>query len=515
MNAPNLIKTSLALSGAFLLGLSGSQGGEVVINNFDDPTEATLWTWENWSDPAEVADDRILDTGGGTTPGSMRVTNNFPNRPGGYSQAVITTSLGSDVDAETLYTNISFAVKLDPSSYPRVNGTSYGGVEIIFRNGPNWDWNSLGFVELTSMHTNWTHLSFPVKAPGDKVHHLTLKLGENNLTNTVIYNVDNIRWTESAAVLPPPTMAIEETKAGLNLLAASGGQYDRQNIATVASDTFGWIGSSVPMSYSMTIKEFPSAATHPGFSTHLYLVPGTPGTEDAPDWNEPACILVDIHANADESGTATFHYKTNAPGSNGAPTLDGMTGQYFNASPTNGPVGQLGSVTGASILGTWTVTLNQDTNITLTAPDATSTNLVMPPEDAAQFAGGGTIYFGAVPGQTANVGQVAILSHAQIKAGATTLLDDDFSVSPLDPNVWVSRSVSPAGVTVITQDQPYFVFWTTPASGFTLQTNSDLSPTNWGDPALTDQLVGIRRRVLVPSSALPGTGKGFFRLIKP
>src|SRR2546422_463853 len=165
MNAPNLIKTSLALSGAFLLGLSGSQGGEVVINNFDDPTEATLWTWENWSDPAEVADDRILDTGGGTTPGSMRVTNNFPNRPGGYSQAVVTMSLGADVDAETLYTNISFDVKLDPSSYPRVNGTSYGGIEIIFRNRPNWDLDSLGVVELTAAHTNWTHPSFPVKAP--------------------------------------------------------------------------------------------------------------------------------------------------------------------------------------------------------------------------------------------------------------------------------------------------------------------------------------------------------------
>src|SRR5437667_111477 len=152
-------------------------------------------------------------------------------------------------------------------SLPRVNGTNYGGIEIIYRNEPDWTWNSLGFYELTLSDTNWHHLSFPVKAPSDKVHHLTLKLGENNLTNTVIYNVDNIRWTESAAVLPPPTMAIEETKAGLNLLAASGGQYDRQNIATVASDTFGWIGSSVPMSYSMTIQEFPNAATYPGFST--------------------------------------------------------------------------------------------------------------------------------------------------------------------------------------------------------------------------------------------------------
>ena len=95
MKVPNLRKISLAIAGVFLLSLSFSQAGEVVINNFDDPTEATLWTWENWSDPAEVADDRILDTGGGTTPGSMRVTNNFPNRPGGYSQAVITMSLGA------------------------------------------------------------------------------------------------------------------------------------------------------------------------------------------------------------------------------------------------------------------------------------------------------------------------------------------------------------------------------------------------------------------------------------
>jgi hypothetical protein len=39
-------------------------------------------------------------------------------------------------------------------------------------------------------------------------------------------------------------MAIETTTPGLNLLAASGGQYDRQNIATVAT-TFGWIGSSM------------------------------------------------------------------------------------------------------------------------------------------------------------------------------------------------------------------------------------------------------------------------------
>ena len=178
-------------------------------------------------------------------------------------------------------------------------------------------------------------------------------------------------------------------------------------------------------------------------------------------------------------------------------------------------MGQLGSVSGASILGTWTVTLDHDTNITLIAPDATSATMVMPPEDAAQFAGGATIYWGGVPGQTANIGQTAILNGAQIQRGTTTVLSDSFNTQPLDPAKWVVRAASAAGVTLITPTEPYFVYRTTPASGFTLQTNANLTVTNgWADPGLTDQLVGLKRRVLIPSSALPAADQGFFRLVK-
>src|SRR5207237_7055503 len=188
--------------------------------------EATAWSWESGSDPASVAFDASNAGGGAAGSGSMQVVNNFPSRPTGYSQSVVTLSLACDVDAETLYTNISFDIRLDPGSYPRVDGTTYGGVELIFRNGSAWDWNSLGFYELTSANTNWTHLNFKVKAPGNAVHHLTLKLGENNLTNTVTYYVDNLRWDEAPLNIPPPTMSIVKTRPGLNLLAASGGQYD-------------------------------------------------------------------------------------------------------------------------------------------------------------------------------------------------------------------------------------------------------------------------------------------------
>ena len=54
----------LAIAGAFMLGLSCSQAGEVVINNFDDPTEATGWSWENWSSPTELGFDATLTSRG-------------------------------------------------------------------------------------------------------------------------------------------------------------------------------------------------------------------------------------------------------------------------------------------------------------------------------------------------------------------------------------------------------------------------------------------------------------------
>jgi len=497
----------LALLASIIVSTACAQAGQVVVSNFDDPNDATLWAWESWSATAVAEPDSTLDAGGGAAgSGSMRVTCSFTDNPGGYNQSVVSLALGADVDAETLYTNISFDLRMDPSSYPRVDGVNYGGVELIFRNGSS-DWNSLGLYQLKLDNTNWTHMNFPVKAPGNAVHHLTIKLGENNLTNTVIFNVDNIRWDEAATVLPPPVMAIQPTKPRLNFLAASSGQYDRQNIATVASD-FGWINLPVPMSYSMTISDFPSAATFGGFSAHFYIVPGIPTGSD-PDWGAANCILVDIAAAADGSGTANFRYKTNAPGSNG------INNQYFNNNPAAGPVGFLGSVKGANILGTWTITLNQNTNITLTAPDGTTKDMVMPLEDALQFDGPATVYFGIMPGQNANIGQTAILSGAQIKAGSNVLVTDNFTTSPLNPDVWVSRSASTAGVTMITTNEPYWVSWTTPSSGFTLQTNATLNPAGWGDASITDQLVGTRKRALIPSSVLPGANQGYFRLLKP
>lgn len=503
-----LTKSPLAIASGLLLGLATVQAGEVIINQFDSEDEISAWSWETWSNEALISFDSTLDAGGGGGTGSMRVVNNFPNNPGGYSQAVISMPMGTDVDAETLYKSLEFDIKLDPASSTRVDGVNYGYIEAIFRNGPDWTWNGIGGMELTAANFNWTHMSIPVKAPGDKVHHLTIKLGENNLTNTVIYNIDNIKWIESDVQLPPPTMAIEKTKPGLNLLAGTPGQYDRQNVKTTTPG-FGWIGSSDPVTFSVTIKDFPSGATYGGMQSHIYLAPGTPGGGEAPDWTEPTCILIAIQENADATASMTFRYKTNAPNSNGP-----SPGGYFNEDPAGGFVGTLGSVAGASVRGTWSVTFANDTQITLKAPDGTTKTVTMPAEDAAQFAGDITAYFGTMPGQNVNIGQAVILGGISIKTGNTVVISDNFTAGPLDDTKWTVSAASKSCVSLITASEPYWVSWTTPSSGFTLQTSATAKPDSWVDSTLTDTLLGTRKRVLIPSSELPGASMGFFRLIK-
>ncbi|HRY46815.1 MAG TPA: hypothetical protein P5186_02105 [Candidatus Paceibacterota bacterium] len=491
---------------AGLLAAGGiGHAGEVVVSNFDNADDAALWSWESWSDPAEVAFDETLNAGGGAAgSGSLRVANLFTKGANEYSQAVVTIATGGDIDAETLYTKISLDIKVDPSSAPRANSSDYGGFEVIFRNGSDWVWHSLGNVALTNT-SEWAHLEFPVAAPGDKVHHLTLKLGGNGLTNTIIYNIDNIRWTEASNQVPPPTLAIEEASKGLNLTAGTTGQYDRQNIKSVPLG-LGWVGVSEPVAYSITLNSFP-ATNYAGFQTHMYLVPGTPGTESSPDWNEPAAIIIGIQGTAEGGGTVAFRYKTDAPGSNGG---------YFNTDPAAGQVGFLGSLTASNILGTWTVTFSQDNQIALTAPDGTSTNLVMPIEDAQKFAGDITFYCGIMPNQAANIGQTAILSAARITSGTTVLLNDNFSTNVLNSELWTVNASSASCVAVVGQKDLFWISWTTPASGFVLQTNTDANPTTWvtPDPVIPDALLGNRKRALITESVMSDPKSGFFRLIK-
>jgi len=519
MKAKLLLGATIAVASGLAMGLSAARAGEVVIDNFDDADTSVSnnWSWENWSNTTEIEADDTLDAGGSTGIGSLKMLCEFPNNPGGYSQCVITGVLGYTVDAESLYSAIECDLRLDPASYPRIDGVHYGQFEINLRNGPNWDWTQVGTIQLTSVNTNWTHLSFPIKAPADAVHRITLKLGENNLTNTVILNIDNLRWIENTNPVAPPTMSIQRSKPGLNLLAGTGGQYDRQNIAVASTaPSVTWVGATDPVSFSVTIADFPGT-NYAGIDNHIYLVPDgitAPGTENSPDWNEPSVMLIQTAVGTDGTATMTFRYKTNYPNSNGAPTTTGGS-QYFNSDPSVGPVGTLGSVSSPTPIGTWTVKLNTDTTITLTAPGGATTNLVMPAADAAQFSGNILFYTGVQPNQLANIGQAVILSGVKITQGSTTV-EDHFTTAPLSTDNWVVNANNAADVQVVTPADPFWVSWTTPASNFGLQASPSLSsPTNWVDIAATPTLIGTQMRALINSTNVPSANQGFFRLLKP
>jgi len=64
-------------------------------------------------------------------------------------------------------------------------------------------------------------------------------------------------------------------------------------------------------------------------------------------------------------------------------------------------------------LGTWALTFNNNTNVTLTAPDGTTKSLTIPDADAANFQGNLIAYFGVRPANEKRIGTVGHLQPNQ------------------------------------------------------------------------------------------------------
>jgi hypothetical protein len=473
-----------------------------VLAGFNDETEALGWYWEDWSAPGTPEFDLANDADGSDLSGSLRLTASFEQMDG-YQQSVFSYQLLTPIDGVT-YGKIGLDVKVDPDySTPRTGQSDYGTFEIIVRNGPNWDWNSLTNVSLTS--TNWTHVEANFVPPDDAVHHLTLKLGQNGFAGPVTFNVDNIVLLENTnKTIVPPTMSIEKTMPGLNLIASQlQGQYQRQEIYTTGS-SYSWVGKTEPVSYSFELSHFPDS-TYSGFQAHIFLLPTdfAPGNPDV-DWSEPNLIFFDVSGQADGSAIATFRYKTNSPAGNT------MT---FNSDPTKGAAGTLGSVTNATPLGKWTITFTGDTHVTITAPDGTTNAMDIPADVAALFNGPVIAYFGDQPNQLANIGQSVVIKRIDI-TGTDIPISETFSDETLNPDNWTVVAADPKGVQLRTSQTPWAVSWTGSTPGFTLQTAAVLDTNSWSDLSITGTPIGSTLQTLINATNLPAGNTAFFRLIK-
>jgi len=478
----------------------------VFVSQFDTSSALARWRFD-YGGVTHAIEFASADAGGSASSGSMKVTLGFDAaalNPSGNNKGAVTIDLPSPIDAST-FRSMEMDLKVAPESAIDA-GFNSGYFQMVIRNTGNYDFNSQ-FGGSVSLNDGWRHIAvLPITGAANDIRAITLELyGGADITGPVILFVDNVKFTKAAAPPPSPSLRVERPVRGLNLIPTSG-QYQRQSIATVESASLGWVGSADPVTYALTISQYPDSS-HPGFQTHFFLVPGTPAAGSVPDYNEPNVIFLDIQGQADGTARAYFRYKINEP--------QGNTFLYG--------AGTLGSVTNSTPLGTWSVTMTGDTGVTVSTPGGGSGSFTLPAAAAALFAGGITVYVGDQPNSGPNVGQTAIISLVQIYRGSNILLDDNFVADDtLDMNAWKLAAGDANGVKLIGSTAAFWLSWTLPDTGFVLQSSADLTdPNSWAPTGWVVGQSGSVKRALIsfpnpdPTSiVIPNPDLSFFRLVK-
>jgi hypothetical protein len=301
---------------------------------------------------------------------------------------------------------------------------------------------------------------------------------------------------------PPPTVSLVPAEPGLNLIASSAYQWQRQSIYT-RGDTYGWMGAPGPVTYSVTIKRPPVGGWN-GFQVHLFIAPTQDnlpyGPGDWPiDWNGTNIVFVQISGGAGPGATARFMVKTNQGSGNS------MLWSY----------GTLATVASDVSEGTWQVVFNNSTDVTILTPGGTSTNFTIPAEWVQYFNGPAVVHVGAQPNSLDNLGKSVILSRVQI-TGVPTPLDDDFSGNSLNTDLWGIAADDPAGVVVVPPNARYWFRWTLPAdSDAIVMARTNLTQGGWTQLAAAAPInLAGARQVLLTSNILPNSSTLFLALGK-
>jgi hypothetical protein len=479
-----LVLPSLGIA-ALLTSALVVQAQDLIVNSFDSDQDGTFgMDWYNFRSyvyGVNYSFDATQDSQGNPNSGSMYLTVQWPlyNDPNwNQSWNDIQLAFGTPPFDPTNYIEFDVDIKVDvANSSPALDGTSYGAVELIINN----PWTTvLGWATLATT-TNWQHIHGSFAGLPDATNSEAvigfISNGGDSLTNTVSYWIDNIVFTAPPAVNTnrPPLSLAKAPPPGLTCLTSKPlGTWQRQMVATVNSN-YSWntaTAVSKTTTYSMTIASFPSV-DYPGFESQMFLIPAA-GIVPGPsvDWYSTNEVDFNVVQNPDGSAGGTFQYKIN----------DGSDSTYNRAVTqpcASGP------------LGTWSLTFNQNTNVTITAPDRTSTNFTIPAGDASYFRDPLFVYVGTLPNANANIGQSSTFSQVQV-SGSAGSINDTFGT--LNPSTWVLYAEDPAGVFLTTADTKYWISWPLPDYGFTNVCASDniaKTPISQG-PALPASATGWR-----------------------
>jgi hypothetical protein len=491
------------------------------ITDFDNESYISgngFWNW--WGGAARtVSWDPAKDAANDTNSGSINISVTFSGTgdnqysegmslsgTGSYNSGIIIPTAGySSLEFDLLWdTNSTLAAgTVNTNGDPQGLGLGLGST--------SWGqtWIPTATEPQIVADGAWHHVSIPINPTWPDTAGLIFKKYFNTgaqFTGTMNFWVDNISFTPSSAPPPLPKMSLTSAKTGLNLfLSQPGQQYQREGIRSIPADSIQWYGNPNPVTYSVTIGQFPDGAAYGGVQCHIFLVPDTAGA-NGPDYADPNAIMLDIRASAANAGLATFRFKTNQPNGNS---------QMYNSSQ-----GQLGPLNAPSVLGTWSLSFNNNTNIVITGPGGATTNLVMSPDAAAMFNSTTPVmgtYFGIQPNNAANIGQGVNISEIKVTSGSTVVVDDKFPTpdptQQVDPNLWTLKMDDTAGIFVVDQLPAYWLGWSLPDSGYALQAKTNLNSAAF-PVTQTPVLNGGARLLYLPPPQLPATKESYFFLKK-
>jgi hypothetical protein len=529
---------------SLLLGSTGAVMGQYNVDSFDTGTQGSMVPGGNiWWGSSTMTWDGTQDNTGNSG-GSGYITCTFSSASDTPCMADISLGLGGNnpwwcpvaVDL-TAYIQMDFDIKWDttasnmsvdqfnnPTLFDAGITGSYNGMEFgVFDPNPNRI--SVNILPLTNAAmTGWAHMTVPINpaTPGINdtrgVFFHKWFAGAPAGTGISAFWIDNIVFQSNNIVPPPPTLTVRPAPVGLNLWAASTGQYDRQMIEVQPGyGVFSWLGSA-GVTYSFTISKYEAQAA--GQQAHLFLIPNA-DTGNSPDWNTANMIFVtlqnQLETNGDTYYTFQFAFKTNQASGNS---------QLFDSNQNYGHC-----LTNGSAIGTWSVKFLDDTTVQLSGPGGISTNFVPFDQNAANvFQDPVNVFFGMQANSPGNVGNGhVVFSSVSVSGPNVTAVSDNFSGggSPVGPNggygglntnLWVTRLGAPSAAQSVPANA-YFLTWDLPDTGFKLATNADVTiPAGWGTTNLPLKFqIGTTNYVLmttnpnfdiyqVPGTALDSTG---------
>lgn len=468
----------------------------------------------------QMTNDITMDAGGDPTSGSLLVVQPFT----GSGQSVFFGTFGNQWDYDfsvradmTKYTNITFSIRVDTNTVPRPDGNF--GVLAVGMINASYGFQEFGQVTIPGSASNgWVTLTVNVNQtlnnlanpPGIAIQQAVWQNGGSYPGSTFRYWIDNLQLNLRPGPPPPPptiTGLKPAGQPGLQVLMNDPDQWQRDAIASPADATSVlWAGNgATPVTYSFTIADFPNPANHEGFEAHLYLVNGDNTdafneTYGGCDWNVPDIAMISLQSLTNGDYECVFQFKTNLP----------------NANPPNNPIHRPGVLYSPTVLGTWSLTFTDDTNVTMSGPGGISTNFTIPIEAVQNNFSPATSFlqFGFHKNDNENDGHnngtVGVFGNVK-KTGGSYTFDDSFTGNSLT-NLYAWRKTSAVHVQHVAPSVDWDMTWTLPNIGFSPQVApavtgpwADITPSGqYNAGGVTHGYVGDN---------FPG-GAGYYRLIK-